>query len=116
MPPASGFELLAEHIMGLVSEMEALKNEIKELKKQNNNDVLGKIREEVTELKLELCAKISDRCESRSTEVYTRTYADVAQKSPPNPNMLQSAEEIEVSRNEQNDILQRLVQYQAFLL
>ena len=54
MPPASGFELIADHIIGLVSQIEELKTTVKSLESQISENNLKEIKEELRDIKLEL--------------------------------------------------------------
>lgn len=54
MPPASGFEIIAEHIVGLMTEIGTLRSEINEMKNINNSfdaDSLNEVKAEVNEIR-----------------------------------------------------------------
>ena len=57
MPPSAGFEVIAEHIVGLINELQSVKVEIAQLKELNshhiNNDVTD-VKEDLRDIKMTL--------------------------------------------------------------
>ena len=52
MPPTSGFEILAQHIVGLVTEIGSLKEEISQLKQKDSSSDISAVRAEIRGLKV----------------------------------------------------------------
>ena len=52
MPPAAGFEDIAEHIMSLMTEVSSLKTQIRSLKSVNHVNSFMEIKAELRDIKL----------------------------------------------------------------
>ena len=52
MPPTSGFEILAQHIVGLVTEIASLKDKISELEQKDSSSNISAVRAEIRGLKV----------------------------------------------------------------
>ena len=87
MPPASGFETIAEHIINLTTEINVLKNEIESLRNKDiPEDKLTDIKEDIFDIKSMLMQKVTsgEPCIPTTPLGATKTkqlYADVASSS-----------------------------------
>ncbi len=78
MTPLSGYELIADHISGLIAEISELKNEVRELKNAArcpNVEHLTDLKEDLSDVKRILQDKLPVRSETSSNN---KTYSSVA--------------------------------------
>ena len=105
MPPASGFEVLADHMVSLLSEMSELRHEISSIKQHRfNSDEIIEIKEELYDVKsLLMKSNNSSRSEQRSSEekrskTYAESLKDIqGRKKPPVKKLTENCEQIRVT-------------------